>query len=52
MKNLGELPFCFGIQVTKDRMKRMINLGQAKYIGDQSAQVVWNGRIKVINDTS
>jgi hypothetical protein len=33
MKDLGEHPFCLGIQATKDRMKRMINLGQAKYIG-------------------
>jgi hypothetical protein len=33
VKDLGELPFCLGIQVTKDQMKRMINLGQAKYIG-------------------
>lgn len=36
MKDLGELPFCLGIQVTKDRMERMINLGQVEYIGTKA----------------
>jgi hypothetical protein len=36
MKDLGELTFCLGIQVIKDRMKRMINLGQVEYIGTKA----------------
>jgi hypothetical protein len=36
MKDLGKLPFCLGIQVTKNRMKRMINLGQVEYISTKA----------------
>jgi hypothetical protein len=32
MKDLGEIHYCLGIQVIRDRKKRTIQLGQAKYI--------------------
>jgi hypothetical protein len=32
MKDLGEVHFCLGIQVTRDRQKRTIRISQAKYI--------------------
>ena len=34
MKDLGELHWCLGMRVTRDRTKRTITLDQEKYIGD------------------
>ena len=34
MKDLGELHWCLGMRVTRDRKKKTIKLDQAKYIGD------------------
>ncbi len=59
MKGLGELPFCLGIQVTKDRMKRMINLGQAEYIGTKAlkwfgmeeSKLLWHLLMSMSNST-
>jgi len=33
MKDIKELTFCLGIQMIRDCVKRMTNLGQVEYIG-------------------
>ena len=34
MKDMGELEYCLGIQVVRDRQNRSITLGQGKYVQD------------------